>query len=664
MMGVTRDITQRKLAQLALERSREQFELAVRGMNDGIWDWDIRTNSLYLSPLWKQMVGYQEDELPNEMATFESRIHPEDYNRVMSYLQTYLAGELSEYRIEFRFRHRKGHYVWILARGEALRDRSGRPYRMAGSHSDITESKEMLQKLEHSERRFREIAETLPEMLYEALLDGRLIYVNPRAFELTGYCPEDIEAGLNVIDLVVPRDRGKARHTMQRVLSGERSGLRQYSLIRKDGSELPVLIHSIPVLREDQVIGLRGFLVDISERVVMENQMRQMEKMNAIGQLAGGIAHDFNNQIAGVMGYCQMLRKRLEDPVQQTLLDKILSSALRSADLTRKLLAFSHQGQQEITRVDLNALIHEVVDVLKHCIDRRIEFTLLLASEPLYVEGDYTQLQNALLNLGLNARDAMPSGGEIRVESAQVVLDQEASRRIDLALDPGEYVRVVVADTGCGMSESVKERIFEPFFTTKKVGEGSGMGLPAVYGTVKHHRGAISVSSKEGEGAVFTLWFPAGCHEISNSGISQTHEASDAFCDRLLGKKLLLIDDEQIVCEIAQEAFESVGAEVEVFEDAVLAVEYFRNHHLSVDLVMLDLNMPRLDGEQVLAYLTEINPGVPILIVSGTRLTGKLLAMHEQGELGYLSKPFELDRLIHTASAVLQGHAEGQDDQG
>lgn len=512
----------RKNAEEALFKSREQYMLAVNGSNDGIWDWDLETNDLFLSPKWKEMLGYKDDELPNEFFTFESRIHPEDKQNVKEYVDKYLSGEIDTYDITFRFRHRQGHYIWIQARGAALRNKNGKPYRMAGSHTNITEHK------------------------------------------------------------------------------------------------------------------------------AMEERIRQMQKMDAIAQLAGGIAHDFNNQLGGIIGYANMLYKNITDEKLRRYINFILTGSRRASDLTRKLLAFARKGQYRNEPVDMHAIIEEVINMAGPALGKNISVKNFPEAKSFTVLGDPSQLQSAILNIVLNAKDAMPEGGEITMSTENAKITESYCKFADYEITPGQYLKVCITDNGCGISKENLPHIFEPFFTTKEVGKGSGMELAAVYGTIKNHKGAITVYSEEKYGTTFKLFIP-----LENSLIEQSEDTHETGSAELSKINILLVDDEEIICEYGRDILTSLGYNVIIRKDGRSALEYYQKNWQHINLVILDIVMPNMAGPETFRKMKTINHDIRALISSGYSLNGQAKNLMDEGVLGFLNKPFEDEELTALLSKCL-----------
>jgi signal transduction histidine kinase len=333
----------------------------------------------------------------------------------------------------------------------------------------------------------------------------------------------------------------------------------------------------------------------VTEQRAMEEQLRHAEKMQAIGQLAGGVAHDFNNQLTGILACGELLEAGLEgDPEKQELAEMIVTAAEHSARLTRQLLSFARKGKGRMVPVDLHGIVQDVLALLRRSFDKRIALRTDLAARPSTTLGDPGQLHNALLNMALNARDAMPQGGELTFATRVEVLDVARIEAGRLEVAPGRYLAVDVRDTGVGMDAATLAHVFEPFFTTKDVGRGSGLGLAAVYGTTKAHRGAVEVASEVGRGTTFTLHLPLVEAEADRQG----EEDAPAVEAR---RRILVVDDERMVRDVLRRLLERAGHQVVVADGGAEGVEIYRRQWHHIDLVILDVMMSDMDGREALA---------------------------------------------------------------
>ncbi|HXU82728.1 MAG TPA: response regulator [Polyangia bacterium] len=384
------------------------------------------------------------------------------------------------------------------------------------------------------------------------------------------------------------------------------------------------------------------------EREVMREQLQQSQKLEAIGRLAGGVAHDFNNLLTTIRGHAELLRRgTTEDTTVRRDLDAILTASKRAAELTGQLLAFSRRGKLRAEDVNLDKLIEEVARLLSHTVDPRIEIVCRFGLMGAAVTGDPSRLQSALLNLAVNARDAMPDGGCLTFSTTPVELDDAFCRRLAMPTTPGTYAQIRVADTGVGMDPEMSKRVFEPFFTTKEIGRGTGLGLAAVYGTVKSHGGSIEVRSSPGEGSTFTLYLP-----VTRPRVAAHPTPPEGTWLEGRGT-LLLVDDQPEVRRVTANILERLGYVVLSADDGVSALEVFDRERERIRLVLLDVRMPRMDGAETLRRLRKIAPNLPVVIVSGFGADKDLETIRAIGVQAVVEKPFTVAELSEAVARAL-----------
>ncbi len=377
---------------------------------------------------------------------------------------------------------------------------------------------------------------------------------------------------------------------------------------------------------------------DAAEQKRMEEQIRQTQKMDVIGQLAGGVAHDFNNMLTAILGSAELMERYVTDiPAAHKLLVTIQQAASRSTDLTGQLLAFSRKAQKNTVQVQIDSLINDVIALLERTIDKKISLRTRLVARNVCINGDPTLLQNALLNLGLNARDAMSGEGVITFSTANVELDSMYCRSSAFTITPGHYVEISIADTGTGMTREIIQRVFEPFFTTKEVGKGTGLGLAAVYGTVTDHHGCINIISELGVGTIFKLYLPLAAEKT----MMQTTST-----ELIYGSGgILLVDDEDILRSVGKIILEELGYRVYLAEDGQQALEVYELEKEHISLVILDMLMPRMGGREALVRLIERYPDIRVLLSSGFHQEGTADDLVMIGAKGFIQKPYSMPQL-------------------
>jgi two-component system cell cycle sensor histidine kinase/response regulator CckA len=649
MVGIAQDLTELRRVEAALRKSEERYSLAVQATNDGIWDVDFATGEVYFSPRWKSMLGYEDEEISNDLEEWKKRLHPDDLQKVIEARTEYLAGRIPAYEVEYRLRHKDGSYCWVLSRGACVRDSQGKPYRFSGSHIDITKRMILERALWESEKKYRDLFEESKNAIAIVDIGGRITDVNPAGAELLGYAREEL------LCMSFASDFGIAQTVGEELLKTlTRCGFVkdfELELRRKDGRK--VVVHfSATVMRDKSgnITGYRGIAHDITQHKRLEQQLMQAQKMESIGILAGGVAHDFNNILTAISGYGETIRDHI--PAQNGLLresaEQVLRAADRAADLTRSLLAFSRRQLILPKRVEVGVIIRNTSKLIRRLIGEDIELGTSFSDSKLPVMADSGQIEQVLMNLATNARDAMPHGGQLKIATSEIIVREGTEARFDLA-KPGKYARISISDTGVGIERKYLGSIFEPFFTTKEVGKGTGLGLAMVYGAIKQHDGSILVKSKPGNGTTFSIYLPV---VEDDDAVREKHPA--VVVPTPGGAETLLIaEDEEMVRSFMKKAFERAGYRVIAAGDGEEAVEKFRENMKDISLILSDVIMPKKNGREILEEVKGMKPGIKVIFISGYTAN----VMHEKGILGQdtdiVTKPFLKDDLLRKVREVL-----------
>lgn len=484
--------------------------------------------------------------------------------------------------------------------------------------------------------------------------NGAVLEVNQTMLQMFGYqTPQQLRA-LTIEDLLID-SAGVIHSHIGAGPSDSSSSPKSFESRVHHSSGEPFWIEL--TLRRSAILDRECILVvirNISERKRLQEEHQQSEKLIAIGALAGGVAHDFNNQLAGITGFADMLRLELEPGSSQSeYVAGIITATRRAAHLTQKLLAFARKGPYKLSTVDIHKIIDEITTILRHSIDKRIVVESRLLAQHSITAGDAGMLQSALLNLALNARDAMPQGGTLRFESRTVTISSSSAQNGPQlpGLQEGCYVVVEVADSGCGMDEKTMKRIFEPFFTTKEPGKGTGMGLAAVYGTIQTHRGHIDVRSTPGVGSTFTVYLK--CADALTEAEPQ-HSAPPLEPVSIEAATILVVDDEPLVARMVTVLLTKLGYSPIVCTSPAEAVRLYEEQWRTIDLVILDMVMPGMSGGELFNNLRLINPQARVLIASGYSLSGQVQEVLDKGALGFVQKPFELATLAGNIAQALR----------
>ena len=508
----------------------------------------------------------------------------------------------------------------------------------------ITQSTRAERRFHESHERFRTVLDGLDALVYVADMETyEILFVNKTGRNNWGNivgrtCWDTIQAGMPG-----PCPGCANPHLLDE--QGEPTGI----MTRESRSRLTKCWYEH---RDQAVRWIDGRLVRLSvntditarkeaefERARLEEQLLHAQKMEAVGNLAGGVAHDFNNLLAGIMGHAQLIEMEAEaDGDIDASAKSIVKASKRAADLTQQLLAFSRKGKLRVEPLDLHELIRDVIRLLEHSVDPRIEISDDLQAQPSYMQGDPTQIQNALLNLGVNARDAMPEGGILSFTTRDLVLGPEEVRQHYPGIAPGNYIQLEVADTGVGMTDEVRRSAFEPFFTTKGPAGGTGLGLAGVYGCVKGHQGLVDLSSTPGLGTRFTILLP-------RTEVFEPEAVEPKIRPQPGQGIVLLVDDEAAVRGFAAQALGTLGYDVVACEDGREAVDWIHDNAQTADLVLLDLIMPRMTGEETFHALRKIRPDIPILLASGFAKEDVGTRLLKTGNCEFMTKPFTIQEL-------------------
>ena len=506
------------------------------------------------------------------------------------------------------------------------------------------------QQLGESRRDYQEIVNAVSEAVFiHDAENGKIVAVNRVASELYGYTEAELLA-LSVEDLSLgeePYTQNEAGKFIALALAGDQQ-LIEWRAKKKSGE----LFWAEVSLRLGNLQGKKCVLAsvrDVSERRRAEDQLAQLQKMDSIGQLAGGIAHDFNNMLGGIIGGAELLQLLHKDDEQsQRYIDLVLQAARRAAELTGKMLAYSRKGVRERVNLDLHDVIDDACGIIERSIDRRIELKRLLNADMAGMVGDRTLIQNCIMNLCINAADAMPEGGTLTIETENIVLNDEAVAVSPFELEPGTFIQLSVYDTGHGIPENVRKHIFEPFFTTKEVGRGTGMGLASVFGTVTDHAGSITVYSEIDEGTVFHVLLPV------DPSIEPTMNVEEAGETPHGTGIILLVDDEDVVRVGTEQLLKALGYTVITASNGVEAVDEFKQHQQAIDVVLLDMIMPQMSGRDCFFALRELRSDLPIVLCSGFTKKDIVEELQTSGLFGYLKKPVRMHDLARMISRACQ----------
>ncbi len=640
-------------ATLRAQRSEERLLLALDAGEMGTWDWDLTTGEIAWSDGHARLFGLKPEEFDGRYGTFRRSIHPDDLPQLeIKVAQAREQGCL--YRHEFRVNWPDGSEHWIAGQGRFFMNAAGQPVRMSGVVVDITELKGTEEKLRSNVAFLQNLMDAMPYPVFYKDTGGRYLGCNRIFEQFFGTLRKDI-VGKTVYDLS-PRDLADRHASADReLLSNPGTQSYEAAVQSTDGLRHEVIFHKATFCSPDgRLAGLIGSVLDVTklkqaeeERRSAETQLRQAQKMEALGTLAGGIAHDFNNILGIIFGYTELARWSISDNLPATeKLDEVLKAADRAKDLVKQILAFSRQGEIEKKLVQVSLVFEEALKMLRATIPSTIDIRSDISSRST-VLGDPTQIHQVLMNLCTNAVHAMrDQGGTLEVTLVDVFLEPKVDDRYS-GLHEGLHVQLIVKDTGHGIGPAIMDRIFDPFFTTKETGVGTGLGLSVVHGIVKGHGGVIEVESEPDKGSMFKVLFPAAESAFSSDGVEpslpQGHE------------RILVVDDEPGLAAAMGDMLESLGYETLRRTSSLEALETFLNQPANqpFDLVITDMTMPGMTGLGLARGLLQLKPELPIIICTGfsehigPERIGKL------GIKGFLMKPVTLRDLAVLVRSAL-----------
>jgi PAS domain S-box-containing protein len=524
------------------------------------------------------------------------------------------------------------------------------PVKLRGVMFDITQIKQAEKVIQESEERFRLLNEAIPQQVWTARPDGSLDYVNPRVIEYFG-CPFEEMIGQGWQQFLHPEDLPGCLERWDKALESKQPYETEFRLLRgKDRSFRWHLGRAIPIFDQDgEVAKWFGTNTDITQLKQLESQVRQSQKMEAIGTLAGGIAHDFNNILMAITGYTELakLNARGNSPAQRNL-EEVLVAGQRAKELVQQILTFSRQAEHEQQPIELKLVVKEVCRFLRASLPATVQIRQNFTKVPTIILGDPIQMHQVIMNLCANAEHAMRKSGGLLELKVEHVAGETHDIEIHPVLKGDSYVRLTVRDTGAGMTQDVVQRIFDPFFTTKKVGEGTGLGLAVVHGIVTSHGGCINVESEPGQGATFTIDFP----EMEPRSIQG--ENTPLQQELLMGHgNILFVEDEEPLARLGEEAMRNLGYEVMVRTSSVEALETFRANPYRFNAVVTDQTMPNMTGEALSRELLQIRPDVPIILCTGFSHSMTLEKAKAMGIRAFLLKPLLIEDLGRTLQEVL-----------
>ena len=624
------------------------FHLISENVEDLIAIVDMTGKRIYNSLSYERVMGYTPQELQSSSA-FE-QIHPDDRERVKKAAEVAKRSGTGE-TLEYRIRHKNGSWLVLESTSSVIMNAKGEPEKLVIVNRNITERKRAEEALVRSEASFRSVVEDAPYGIYRASPEGKLLRINPALQKMLGYEQADTLMGKDLAAEIF-RHEGEFRRLTETLTRANELKDVETEWTKQDGTHITVRCSGRRVNSEEsgELAYFEVFAEDVSQKRVLERQLRMAQRMEAIGRLSGGIAHDFNNLLGVIIGYSGLLKKALTgSPALFEHALEIEKAGRRAASLTKQLLAFSRQQVMTPTVLNLNALAADMEKMLPRLLGEDVEVTLELDPALGNVKADQSQIEQVIMNLAVNARDAMPSGGKLKLTTANAEMDESYTRKHP-GSRVGSYVVMAVSDSGMGIDPDTLTHIFEPFFTTKDVGKGTGLGLATVYGIVKQSNGYIWVDSVPGKGATFEIYLPRHMGEATVEA-----EQHDPAVKSQGHETILLAEDSEPLRKLAQGFLEDDGFRVISAGSGEEALQVAAKFGGPIDLLLTDVVMPGMNGRILAENFLARHPGMKVLYMSG--YTDSFIAGHGVLEPGthLLHKPFSEEVLIQKVREVIDG---------
>jgi len=638
---LVQEIDERSRVEAALRDSEQKYHNLTNNLRIGVYRNTPGPKGRFIdaNPAFLKMFGYSDLQDLCEIAVSDLYQHPE--NRTVINAKLLQNDAIKNEELQLKRRDGTGFIGSVSA--IVVKDTFGQIKHFDGFIEDISDRKKAEEALRESEEKYRLLVENAKDAIF-VTQDNVIKFMNPTAYRFLGYS-EDALRRTPFTEFIHPDDREMMfGRYLKRIKGAELSDAIAFRVINKAGEELHVSLNAVLITWEG-VPAVLNFLRDITPQRKIEAQLQQAQKMEAIGTLAGGIAHNFNNMLMGIQGNLSLIRMRLDpDSVLLEKLDKAEKIVSSATQMTRQLLGYAREGRYEAKPLDLNQLVRESAEIFavtRKDIDVRRDLSPGLSS----IKADKSQIEQTLWNLFINAADAMPAGGELFVRTEQVSHKDFGSHLFKVL--SGNYIRLIISDTGVGMDTKTRTMIFEPFFTTKPIGKGTGLGLASVYGIIKAHGGYIDVESEEGQGTAFYIYLPV-CEETVTQDEAMPAEVVQG------NETILLVEDEELVLDISQEILKALGYRVLIARDGKEALQVYQSAQQPIDMVILDMIMPGMGGGETFDHLRKIDPGLKVLLSSGYSLDGQAKEILQRGCNGFIQKPFDIKQLSNKIREILE----------
>jgi len=639
-----RDISGRKRAEAELRALDEQLKISVEHMPIAYILWDTRYRVREWNQAAERIFGFSREEVLGKSLTeliipFRLRsLAQEEFGRLIDGMPASIETEKGNIR-------KDGALISCHWYNTPLRGKDGRIFAVLSMAEDITDRIQVQRELNSVNEKFKELMDLLPQTVFEIDAEGNVVYTNRHGFEASGYTAEDLEKGLDGLELFAPEERPKVQEYMGRILGGERMDGIEFVMYKKNGEKADVLVFASPILSEAGAIGIRGILVDITETKRLHEFAARAQRLEIAGRIAGQVAHDFNNLLGPLFAFPKFIRESLpEGNTAIKYLDHMERAAEQMAEINQQLLTLGRRGHYNQLPLNLNEIVKQTLERLES-LPGTISVARDLAPDLKTVRGGASQISRAIANLVINAFEAMHDSGLLTLKTENFHVDKIWTRYG--RVPEGEYIRLTITDSGGGISEDVIPHIFDPFFTTKSADSkrGSGLGLSVVQAVMEDHGGYIDVKSEPGKGASFYLYFPAAGEHIGTREVKEIIGGSE---------KILLVDDDPMQREVTLSLLSKLGYDAYAVESGEKALEFIKGN--PQDLILLDMVMPAgMDGAETYEKILRIYPGQKAIIVSGYADSDRIEIALQLGASGFVGKPLSLKSIARAVREALEG---------
>ncbi len=638
------------------EASRQagRFRLMPPGATDAVWDWNLITDSLQFSPSVRTLFQYGPDEPVDDIAWWMGHIYPDERDAVVADIRQAIAGRGQFWAAEYRYLRGDGTYAHVFDRGFISRDGAGNPVRMMGLMFDVTDHKLAEQTLRDSERRFRSLIENASDSIAIISAEGEFIYISGGYVDVLGFKASEV-VGRRVFDFVHEDDLSDAARSFEHIVTV--AGGTVHITLRcrhKDGSWRVLDARARNLLHDPVIGGIVLVLRDVTQQLAIESELAQAQKMEAMGRLAGGVAHEFNNLLTVITTNVDLIVSAIPSQLEiHENLTEIRRAAGQAAGLTRQLLNFTHRRSEDPQVVNLNEVVNDSQGLLQHVIGEQSELRVKTSDGTPLMKIDRAQLEQVLMNLVFNARDALQDGGVVEV-STECQRVQAGDSQAFAAVPPGEYSVLVVRDTGTGMTPETRRRAFDLFYTTKEIGKGTGLGLAMVYTIVKQAGGYIDLETRRGAGTTFRIYLP----RVVSPPVTPL-DGTPAVRSKAGSETVLLVEDEDMVRKVVRRTLVGQGYKVIEAANGTEALALALEDPARISLVLTDVMMPAMGGPELARRLWAKFPDLKIIFLSGYAPDSMSAESAVPPGAILIEKPFAIEKLMSIVREVLDGKGIG-----